>query len=98
VSTLAQTLVGAAPGALWYCFVPCTPALVIAGLGAFICFGSSLPGFSGNRAARLLAWALTKNVPSMIRQQIVDHVAGKEQTAADPAVYWALQDLDVPED
>jgi hypothetical protein len=98
VSTVAQTLVGAAPGALWYCFVPCTQALVILGLGAFIGFAISLPGFQGDQAARLLAGHFTKNVPPMYREQIVDHLTSKRQAPPDAEVRKALQNLDVPED
>lgn len=72
--TIAFTLIGAAPGAIWLINAGTTQSLVIACLGAFIGFGLSLPGVSAARVmGATVGMILARNVPmSPLQDKILD--------------------------
>ena len=84
VKTIVFTVVGAAPGVIWFIMVGTVQPVVIASLCAFIGFALSLPGVSlGNVAAGTAGMIAAHNAPPSMKGEIMDAFVGEKDAAED---------------
>ncbi|QDT43577.1 hypothetical protein Pan241w_36790 [Gimesia alba] len=79
--SICLTLIGAAPGTIWFFNVGTTQSIVIGCLGALIGFGLSLPGVSAARVAGgTVGMIAANNAPRRMQGQIMDTFVGEKET------------------
>lgn len=79
--SIVMTLIGAAPGTLWFFNAGKTQSIVIASLGAFVAFCLSLPGVSAARVAGGTAgMIIARNAPRSMQGEILNAFVGGNES------------------
>ncbi|QDU08744.1 hypothetical protein [Gimesia aquarii] len=75
------TVIGAAPGTIWFFNAGTTQSIVIACLGALVAFGLSLPGVSAARVAGGTVGVIAaNNAPRPLQGKIIDTFVGENES------------------